>query len=55
MSFASWFNVSPQETWESRVSFPSGDHKAVKRLERPRSGSRIAPWKMDNYLYITVF
>src|SRR3954465_12323713 len=36
MSSASWFNVSRQETWESRHSFPSGDHKAVKRLERPR-------------------
>jgi hypothetical protein len=48
MRIASWFNVSRQETWESRHSFPSGDHKAVKRLERLRSGNRILPRKMDN-------
>jgi len=36
LAFTGWFNVSRQETWGFDLSFRKSDHKAVKRLERPR-------------------
>jgi len=36
LAFTGWFNVSQQETWGFDLSFRKSDHKAVKRLERPR-------------------
>jgi hypothetical protein len=53
MSFAGWFNVSRQETWDSRLSFPIVDHKAVKRLEQARARVASVSEKMNNYLYIS--
>jgi hypothetical protein len=49
MPFAGRFNVSRQETWESGDWFPRGDHKAVKRLERPRLKSPWEAARMNKY------
>jgi hypothetical protein len=47
------FNISWQQTWGFGLWFLRGDHKAVKRLERPRSAAAAGCGEMADYCNIT--
>jgi len=54
LAFTGWFNVSQQETWGFDLSFRKSDHKAVKRLERPRLENLRRSIEVTYYLIITI-
>jgi hypothetical protein len=47
------FNASRIQTWEFALRFLRGDHKAVKRVERPRPSCRGSIFAATDLLIIT--